>query len=84
MSIGGAFPLAEGIMSIIDAATSKIPQERCTTCKRVLSSPGCRAMCIVPRGCGGRCKDNNWKMALDDGPCCYHICENCFARLRGS
>ena len=44
--VGGAFSVADGIMGIIDTATAETPQERCTTCNRVLSSPGCRAMCM--------------------------------------
>ena len=43
-AVGGAFAVADGIMGIIDTATAETPQERCTTCNRVLSSPGCRAM----------------------------------------
>lgn len=80
---GGAFAVLVGIMDIYDAATAKIPQERCSTCNRVFSSPGCRPMCMAPGGCGGRCIGNNWKMATDDGQCCYHICDKCFAQLTG-
>ena len=36
-----------------------------------------------PGGCGGRCIDNNLKIATDDRKCCYHICDECFARLIG-
>lgn len=83
MAVGGAFALADGIMGIVDAATAEIPQERCTNCNKVLSSPGCRAMCIGQGGCGGRCKDNNWKMVEEDDKFCYHICDWCFEKLIG-
>ena len=46
-AVRGAFALADGIMCIINAATAEIPQERFSTCNRVLSSPGCRAMCMA-------------------------------------
>ena len=35
---------------------------------------------MAPGGCGGRCIDNNWKMATDDGKCCYYICDECFCK----
>ena len=72
-TVGVAFALADGIMGTWSLVI-EIPQERCTTYNRVLSSPGCRAMCMATGGCGGRCIDNNWKMVTDDGKCCYHIC----------
>ena len=81
MAVGGAFALADGIMGIVDAATAKIPQERCKSCDRTLNSPGCKAMCMGQGGCGGQCKENNWKMATDD-KFCYHICKECFGNLR--
>ena len=83
MAVGGAFALADGIMGIIDAATAEIPQERCRSCSRVLSSYGCKAMCMGAGGCGGRCKNNNWKMAADEDLYCYHICDQCFGKLIG-
>ena len=44
-AVGGALAVADGL-GIIDTATAEIPQERCTTCNRVLSSPGCREICM--------------------------------------
>ena len=46
-AVRGAFALADGVICIINVATAEIPQERCSTCNRVLSSPGSRAMCMA-------------------------------------
>ena len=82
MLAGGAFALADGILGIVDTATSEIPQERCKSCSRTFNSRGCKAYCVADGGCGGECENNSWKSAKSGKPCCYHICKECFGRLR--
>ena len=77
-AVAGAFAL-----SLMSPLQRSLKRDALYICYRVLSSPGCRAICMATAGCGGRCIGNNWKMATGDGKCCYHICDKCFARLIG-
>ena len=81
MVAGGAFAVADGILSIIDAAKAKVPQERCSRCNCTYQSAGCILYCT---DCKSECIDNNWRKGSADGKCCYNICDNCFERLVGN
>ena len=81
MAAGAAFAVADGIMSIVDAATSKIPQDRCSKCDHSLQSPGCIQYC---KACFSECIDKNWRNGSADGKCCYNICDGCFGQLPGN
>lgn len=78
---GGAMTVVGGILDIVDAATAKLPQERCSVCNKTLQSPGCIQFCT---NCRSQCIDGDWRKGSTDGKCCYHICYECFGRLVGN
>lgn len=81
LGVGAGLAVVDGIMGIIDAATSEMPKALCEKCKKTLNTPGCMAFCAE---CGferGRCKDNDWRRAAGEF-CCYEICKGCYHRLK--
>ena len=76
---GAGLVAAQGIVGAINAAnTEPEDEDRCTKCKRVLSSPPCTPRCSH---CGGYCENDDPKRAAPGGPCCFEICQECFDRL---